>query len=119
MANEPQLTVHREMTQEATVVHVAGEVDLATSLELGRALAGLEREVPPTVPLVVDMTDVAFLSSAGLALLVDLNQRCADTGVDLRIAAGNRTVLRALTMTGLTDVLTVVDSLTEALEQPH
>lgn len=117
VTNDPQLTVRTETTEHATVVHVTGEIDLATSLDLGRAFAGLEHSTPSAVPLVIDTTEVSFLSSAGLALLVDLNQRCTAAGVELRIASGNRTVRRALTMTGLTEVLTVVDTLTDALRQ--
>jgi anti-sigma B factor antagonist len=116
MSDDQQLTVRREMTDAALVVHVAGEVDLATVLELGREFVGLESEASPTLPVVVDTTEVTFLASAGLSLLVDLNQRCADAGVDLIVAAGNRTVMRTLTTTGLTDLLTVVHDLQDALK---
>ncbi len=111
-----QLTVHKETHQGALVVRVAGEVDLATAPALGRELAELEHAVTPAMPLVIDTTDVSFMASAGLALLVDLHQRCSAAGVALRIAAGNRTVMRALTMSGLTDLLTVDENLTAALQ---
>ncbi|MFL6119259.1 STAS domain-containing protein [Actinophytocola sp.] len=116
MNDNQQLTVRREVTDAALVVHVVGEVDLATSLQLGREFVGLERKASPTLPLVVDTTEVTFLASAGLSLLVDLNQRCADAGVDMLVAAGNDAVMRTLETTGLTDLLTVVANLEDALK---
>ena len=116
MTDDQQLTVRREVTDAALVVHVAGDVDLATALQLGREFVGLEGKGSPTLPVVVDTTEVTFLASAGLSLLVDLNQRCMDAGVDLIVAAGNRTVMRTLSTTGLTDLLTVVYDLQDALK---
>jgi anti-sigma B factor antagonist len=117
MADDLQLTVRRDALADALVVHVGGEIDLATAGALAEAFAGLEHEVQPPMPLVIDTTEVTFLSSAGLALLVEFDQRCSAAGVELRIAAGNRTVMRALMMTGLTDALTVTETLSDALGQ--
>src|ERR1044071_960540 len=94
MTDVPQLTVRREQRENALVVHVAGEVDVVTAPTLRDRLVGVEQEVRPSVPLVLDLADVSFLASAGLSLLVELNQRCAAAGAALRVAAGNRTVMR-------------------------
>jgi anti-sigma B factor antagonist len=119
MSDDQKLAVRKEVTETALVVHVAGDVDLATSLELGRELVGLENEATEALPLVVDLTDVPFLASAGLSLLVDLSRRCDDAGVELLVVAGNSAVMRALATTGFTELMTVVDNLEDALRPAH
>jgi anti-anti-sigma factor len=115
MTSGELLTVRKDMRDEAMIVHVAGEVDLATTLSLGQEFAGVEHAVPPEGRVVLDMSGVTFLASAGLALMVDLYQRCADVGVGLRVVAGNETVRRSLDLAGLTSILTVVDDMDAAL----
>ncbi|TDV43097.1 STAS domain-containing protein [Actinophytocola oryzae] len=115
MSSGELLTVRKDLRDEALVVHVAGEVDLATTLSLGEELAGVEHTVSPPARIVVDTTDVTFLASAGLSLLMDLHQRCAGAGVELRVVAGNRVVRRTLDLSGLTPILNVVDDMDAAL----
>lgn len=69
---------------------------------------------PPAV-LVLDLTGLKFLGSAGLALLVRCDLLCQDRGNQLRIVAANGAVLRPITLTGLDKVLTTVPSLAEAV----
>lgn len=115
MASDQQISVRTDAREGARVVYVAGEIDLVTTPELERAFTGLEHLAEQSVSLVVDLTEVSFLASVGLSALVGLNQRCSDAGVELRIAAGNRTVMRALTMSGLTNELSVDETLVDAL----
>ena len=64
--------------------------------------------------VVVDLSGAGFLSSAGLAALVDLHRRAApDTR--FRVVAKEPTVLRPLEISGLTDLLTVRPTLDDAL----
>ena len=98
------------------ILRVSGEVDLSTASPLDEELTALEQELPPHGHLVLDLTEVTFLASAGLSVLIKHGQRCRDAGRDLRIASGNRTVARALLITGLTENLDVFDTLDSALE---
>jgi len=101
----------------AVVVHVAGEVDLSSAAGLDQRLDEAERLVPQPVPVVLDLTDVTFLASVGLSLLIDHDRRCTQAGSALRVVAANRAVVRAIAVTGLTDTVTVVSTLAEALEE--
>jgi anti-sigma B factor antagonist len=97
------------------LIRVLGDVDLATAPAFQRAMveqAALRRK------FVVDMDGVDFLSSAGLAVLVDLRQRMADQDLKWALVAARHTVTRPLEITGLvallpifTDVTTAVDAL--------
>jgi anti-anti-sigma factor len=50
--------------------------------------------------VVVDLTDLTFMASVGLSILIEQDRLYLDVDVDLRVIAGNRTVARAITMTG-------------------
>jgi anti-anti-sigma factor len=80
----------------ATLV-VAGEIDVISAPELRRALGEA-----PAGRLVVDLTAVTFLDSAGVKALYDH----VDRRPELIVAPG-AVILRILTLTGLCDVFTV------------
>jgi anti-sigma B factor antagonist len=70
--------------------------------------------VPPG-PVVLDLTDVSFLPSTGLALLVTHHDRCADHGSPLRVVAAHRQVLRPIRITGLDQKLVIASTVDDAL----
>lgn len=61
----------------------------------------------PTAPVVLDLVGVTFFGSAGLSVLLDHNERCAELGTRLQVI-GSRTVNRVVVATGLADMLAVV-----------
>src|ERR1700754_1479142 len=78
---------------DARVVHVVGEIDTLTAPVLrGR----LDEQVTAVRLLVLDLTDVTFLGSAGLAVLVAAKDNADRRGHTLRIVPGSRIVTRAL-----------------------
>lgn len=77
------------------VVTVAGDVDVETSPKLEAAFSELFSDGAQTV--VVDVSDVSFLGSSGLSVLIGA-QRAA-TRFELR--RGNRIVDRLIEITGL------------------
>lgn len=96
----------------AHVVHVVGEIDTLTAPVLRAQLD----ELLPTAPLLVlDLTQVTFLGSAGLAVLVAAKDDAARHGHTLRLVPGSRIVTRALEATGLLTLFDVADGVTEAL----
>jgi anti-anti-sigma factor len=116
MLNQPD---HSELllrvSREGAVVHVAGEVDLVTAPRLADELTKAESAVSPPETVVVDLTEVSFLASAGLRVLLEHDERCRESGRELCVVAGNSSVARSISVTGLTEVLTVRDSLDQAL----
>jgi anti-sigma B factor antagonist len=112
------LQVQRRTTDEAIVVQVVGELDLVTNPRLVDELSAAREQVAPPGPLVVDLTGVTFMASVGLGTLVEHSRLCRDADVELRVVAGNRTVLRAISLTGLDELLSVLTTLSEALAAP-
>lgn len=97
---------------DVAVVRVAGEVDMVTAPALENQVVSLVGERPRL--LVIDLTEVRFFSSAGLAVLA-LAHREADEGTQLRVVANDPAVLRPLELTGLTEDLSIQSSLEAAI----
>ena len=107
----------------AVVVRLVGEVDLATAEHAGERLRAAEAvavaDTPPAV-VVLDLTQVTYLGSVGLAMLVEHNQLCTALGSRLCVVVGaNRSVLRPIQVATLDSVLTIVASEAEAVAPPR
>jgi anti-sigma B factor antagonist len=97
----------------AAVLGVSGEVDLATAPALESAVARVFDRPEPRV--VLDLTEVTFLASRGLAVLLDAHQRAADRDVHLAVVVVHSPVRRVLEISGLTSVLRCHATVAEAL----
>jgi len=91
------------------VVHVAGEVDLANAPELDAQLATVMSESPSQ--LVVDLTDVTFMDSTGLGVLVRALKRSRELEIRLDLIVTNERVLKVFGITGLDTVLPIHSSM--------
>ncbi|WP_447008167.1 STAS domain-containing protein [Saccharothrix isguenensis] len=112
---EPTFRVERQVHGYAVVVSVAGEVDALTVRELKREIAvGLALATPPA-PVVVDLTEVDFFAAAGLNELHRGHLAAKAAGVQLRVVACHRHVLRPFEISGLDHELKPCRTLSEAL----
>jgi anti-sigma B factor antagonist len=106
------VAVHHHTSVPALVVEVTGDVDMLTAPRLLDALHTALRAPYPV--LVVDLTGVQFMGSAGLSALVNAHRR-AGSSTSVRIVAPALTTLRPLQVTGLDAVLNVYQSRPDAL----
>ena len=94
------LRLTRRDTAGSPTLAVAGEVDMATAAEFSAgAVSLLDRA---TVVAHLDLTEVAFFDSSGIAALVDVQRAFDEASVRLVIAP-SRSVTRTLELTGLTN----------------
>jgi anti-anti-sigma factor len=103
--------------ERAVVLHVVGEVDMLTAPVFAEHVRTHFAAAGQVRPLVVDVTGVTFLGSAGLAVLADARNLATASGVAVRVVASSPTVLRPLQVTGLDQVLEIVPDVTTALSQ--
>lgn len=96
----------------ARVLHVVGELDTVTAPLLATRLAEQQAAVPK---LVVDLSEVSFLGSAGLAALVEAKDAAERHGGQLLVVPGSRIAKRALEATGLLSLFAVAEDVPEAL----
>jgi anti-sigma B factor antagonist len=102
--------VHR-LDPNTVVVRVTGELDTLTAPAVETQLTTVHADLVPPAALIVDLSDLSFMSSAGLALLVAHHERCTDQGNQLYVVTGNnRNVLRPVRVTGLDTVLNLADA---------
>lgn len=95
------------------VIHTTGAIDMLTAPPLLAAIRAAHAKAPACV--VVDLTDVEFLSSAGMQVLVTANQ---ELGPEVRFAvvADGPGTSRPLKMMGLTDFIELFATLDAALD---
>jgi anti-sigma B factor antagonist len=106
------LLVRPEKRGGAFVIHVTGELDLASSPILDELLSETESMAEP---LVLELTGVTFMGSSGLELLMKHGERCRAAGRTMLVVANSRAVLRPISLTGLTTAVTLVSTLADAL----
>ena len=73
MTTPPSLAIHVATEKDRMVVSPLGEIDYGNVAELRSKL--LEIAKKPTGPVVVDLSDVTFLDSTALSVLVQAKQR--------------------------------------------
>jgi anti-anti-sigma factor len=84
-------------------VVVSGDLDMAAAFKFETELEGVLAE-PDTRAVVLDLTEVTFIDSAGLGALLAVRERASQAGVDLAIARVSDRVQRVLEATGLGDL---------------
>jgi anti-anti-sigma factor len=101
-----------ETSRGAVVVHVSGELDLATVDVLGAALA----RHPGGKHVVIDLGACSFLDSSGVRLLATTARQSGESGgrLDL-VVAEDSGVARVLEITGIDTLVGVHPSLDAAL----
>jgi anti-sigma B factor antagonist len=97
----------------AWVVAASGELDLRTSPELEERLDRVWRAGAELV--ILDLRQIEFMDSTGLRVLLAAHQRAQETSRRFALVRGADQVERVLTLTGVRDLLTVVDAPEELL----
>jgi anti-sigma B factor antagonist len=96
-----------------TVLGLKGSLDATTAEQADEQIAAEfnnERH-----KLVVDMSEIEFLSSAGLRTLLGAVQIARPAGGDVRLAAGRDNIKRVLDFSGFTKIMAYFDSVEEAV----
>lgn len=106
-ADTDLLWIDRTVDNHSVIVRVVGEIDLTNASLLSAQLRMAEAVVVPPAPVVLDLEEVSFIASAGLNVLLEHHERCAELGSRLQVVGG-RQVTRVLTISGLDEVLSVV-----------
>ncbi|HVE46654.1 MAG TPA: STAS domain-containing protein [Acidimicrobiales bacterium] len=91
---------------EAVVVGVVGELDCASGPTLEDRLGDLiENQGNRTV--VIDLTNMTFVDSSGLSVLVGAYRRLRERGGDLSLRCPSRSTRKVFQITGLDRVLPI------------
>ena len=109
--------LHTQRLDDQVVVSLHGEIDLENAARVREKIA---RSVPRAASrVVVDLSEVVHLDSAGVRLLFDLAARLDERRHDLAIVVARDSLLREVVdVVRLDRVATVVDTVDDALRLP-
>jgi anti-sigma B factor antagonist len=107
------LSITRADHGDQTVVHLGGEIDVYTAPLVREKLD--EQIVGGRTKLVVDLTDVTFLDSTGLGVLVGRLKLARTRGGSMRLVGKDDRVLKVFSITGLDKVFEIHRDLESAL----
>lgn len=106
------LTVRQEMGPDGcSVCAPAGELEAFTVGAFRQALADLA----PSARLVIDLSTVTFVDSAGLGALIGGIRRVRELGGEVAVACDRPTIRRLLQTTGFERIVAVCDTAEEAV----
>ncbi|MFN7626169.1 MAG: STAS domain-containing protein [Pirellula sp.] len=95
------------------IVKPPKHLDAATSGPLEKEI--ISSATAPGIVIILDMTDVAFVSSAGIRFLLVTKDRLRKLGGEMWLAKVNSNVLEVLTICALDRVLTIRESVEQTL----
>jgi len=99
---EDELKIRTSRDGTTATVAAAGEIDLSTVDELRSAVTGAADDIEK---LLLDLTGVEFIDSAGLGGLLELRSTLRSRNVTLQISADEGPVRQAMEITGLSELL--------------
>jgi anti-sigma B factor antagonist len=102
------------LTTRAAAVAVEGELDVYTAPELEQLLRGMGEGV---THVLVDLTGVTFLDSAGVGLLTQSAKRLTASGGMMMLAIDTASVRKIFELTGLDQFFVIHDDAGRAAAQ--
>jgi anti-anti-sigma factor len=105
--------VTRRREDDAVVLAVSGAVDEVTAPSLATDLDVVLMGEPTL--LVIDLTAVEFMSSAGMNLLIETQRLTASTATTVRVAADGTATSRPMRFIGIDRIIELYPTVDEAL----
>ena len=97
------MTIEKKLTNDAVTLIVSGRLDTQTAPEL-------ENELDSTLPgikeLTFDMTNLEYVSSAGLRVILKA-QKAMNTQGSMKLTGVNDSIMEVFDITGFIDILTI------------
>ena len=97
------MTIEKKINGEAVTLIVEGRLDTQTAPELE---AQLDAALPGTKELVFDMTNLEYVSSAGLRVILKA-QKAMNTQGSMKLTGVNDSIMEVFDITGFLDILTI------------
>jgi anti-sigma B factor antagonist len=104
------LDIQVDLDQGCTICRPVGELDAFTVSQFRQALA----ELASSPKLVIDLSGVPFVDSAGLGALIGGIRRVRELGGNVAVACPRPTLTRLLRTTGFDRIVTVTSTLEDA-----
>ncbi|MFT5083255.1 MAG: anti-anti-sigma factor [Lentisphaeria bacterium] len=115
--NSIELTLVDVKREEALVmITISGPLDVNGSCSLERSIEKDFDENGIVSPLVIDLTDVSFISSRGVQALLDVFKKSTNKNM-VALSGASNTVLELLNLVGFASLVKVFDTTNMAREE--
>lgn len=108
------ITISTESLKRVDVVTVSGRIDSSTAPDFDAALKHIYQE-NGRHNIVVELSGVNYMSSAGLRAIVAAHRDCKKKGGDVRLAAPSERVSEVLSLAGLDAIFDMFSDKTAAV----
>ena len=113
-----QLTVEARTSRRTALVALRGELDLVTVSKVAEVLDGLEPRADGVRHVVLDLRGLTFMDMAGLRELIRQNEFARSNRHNLAVVRGTDAIQRVLKLTGVDDMLVLVDDPDDLVPPP-
>jgi len=107
------MNITEQIQDDITIFKIEGRVDTAGAVDLDLALHTAVSEGKHK--MVLELSELKYISSAGLRTLADVLTQNQNAGGDLKLAAVNPKILRILQIIGFDQFFEMYDTLEDAL----
>ena len=97
------MTIDIKVNAEVTIIEVAGRLDTTTAPMLDKAI---NEDIKDAKNLILDIKDVAYISSAGLRVLLSAQKKMQKIG-SMKVRNVCPDVMEVFEMTGFADILVI------------
>ena len=97
------MTIEIKTTAEATILEVVGRLDTITAPALDKAI---NEDIKDVKNLILDLKEVAYVSSAGLRVLLSAQKKMQKVG-SMKVVNVCEAVMDVFEMTGFADILVI------------
>jgi anti-anti-sigma factor len=105
----PPLAVEARTHRRTALVALRGELDLVTVSKVAEVIDGLQPQADGVRHLVLDLRGLTFMDVPALRELIRQNDFARTNHHNLAVVRGTRPIQRLLELTGVEDMLVLVD----------
>lgn len=107
------MQLEKHMQGDVTIIALDGTLDSDSAPRVQQDLSEL---VPDGAAVLLDLSGVSYMSSAGLRVLLLVYRQARETGARLALAAVPEEINEVMAATGFLDFFTVAGSVAEGVE---
>jgi anti-anti-sigma factor len=113
-----QLAVEARRNRRTALVALRGELDLLTVSKVAEVLDGLELRADALRHVVLDLRGLTFMDVLGLKELIRQNEYARSNRHNLAVVRGTAAIQRVLELTGVEEMLVLVDDPDDLVPPP-
>jgi anti-sigma B factor antagonist len=104
-----------EKVTAGVLLKLKGDVDMNTSSDVRNALAAVFKQSPPSMKaILIDLSQVRYMDSSGIATLVECMQNCMKKGARLRLCDLSPSVRDVFELARLASIFEIFPTVNEA-----